>query len=230
MSGIKNSKRLNYDESHKIINGILYKLCNRCNQWFPCTDEFFYKNNKNNIDGLYPYCKECTKRKSREWVTNPANKEAVLKSARKRNAKPDFKIKMRMYSKKQRENGYSKEYQRQNLDKFKTYRNSRKCKNHNITNEEWKYCKEYFNYSCAYCGISEEQAKEQQGQYLHREHVDCNGSNDISNCIPSCKICNSSKWESDMEEWYYQQKCFSESRLNHIHKWLNEDYKKYIAQ
>jgi len=59
---------------------------------------------------------------------------------------------------------------------------------------------------------------------LHKEHIDDNGKDDLSNCIPSCKSCNSSKWKFDFEDWYKKQKFFTEERYNKIIKWLKEDY------
>lgn len=57
-------------------------------------------------------------------------------------------------------------------------------------------------------------------QQLHKEHVDHEGANDLSNCIPACKTCNSHKWEFDMESWYRNYEHFSEERLNKIKEWL----------
>ena len=55
---------INYENNHKEINGIIYKQCNRCEEWFPCTDEYFYKTNSKNRDGLFNYCKVCHKKNS----------------------------------------------------------------------------------------------------------------------------------------------------------------------
>lgn len=64
---------------------------------------------------------------------------------------------------------------------------------------------------------------------LHREHVVHDGSNKLDNCVPSCKWCNSKKWEYALDEWYRETyEHFDEERLQKIHKWLNEDHKLYI--
>lgn len=62
---------------------------------------------------------------------------------------------------------------------------------------------------------------------LHKEHVDDSGANDLSNCIPSCQSCNSSKHIFDFETWYRKYEHFNEKRLHKIIKWLVEDYKHY---
>lgn len=98
------------------------------------------------------------------------------------------------------------------------------AKNHEISAEEWGICKQYFSNSCAYCGLTEENCLDKYNQVLHKEHVDCNGLNDITNCVPSCKSCNSQKWILSLEEWYNEDNpAFDEERLNRIHKWLSED-------
>jgi hypothetical protein len=66
---------------------------------------------------------------------------------------------------------------------------------------------------------------------FHKEHVLHDGANDLSNCIPSCKTCNSSKHTENLEVWYTKDKSiFSKDRLNRIHKWLNEDWKLYYIE
>lgn len=223
-----------YDKTHEIINGILYKQCNKHeelfpeeNDWFPCTEEYFYINKTNKSDGLHPECKRCGIKKADNWQKSPENKEAVKKSARKRNSKPDFKIKMKRYAKEQRENGYQKQYQQNNKEKFKAYNRKREQnKLHKINKKEWKACLEYFNNQCAYCGMTLEEHKNLYNQQLHKEHVDHNGSNTIENCVPACKSCNSKKWEFILSDWYNENNPkYSKERLEKINKWINGDYK-----
>ncbi len=102
-------------------------------------------------------------------------------------------------------------------------------KTHDISEQEWISCKDYFNYECAYCSMSEEEHKILHNQQLHKEHAVDEGANDLSNCIPACKICNSTKNNRDFDEWYTKSNSiYSEDRFNKIIKWLTEDYKLYI--
>lgn len=227
MSGIKNKTILTYEESHKLINSQLHKLCSRCGEWLPCTDVYFYKNDKS-FDGLFPYCKKCNKQKVKLWQQNNPEKYKTLNDRFNANRSEKTKECFRLHGKKQRESGYTKQYQQNNKDKIKQYNEKYSNKKHTISEKEWDSCKQYFNFQCAYCGILEEEAKQKYGQYFHKEHVDCTGNNDLSNCVPACKGCNSHKWEYNMEEWYKKQDFYSEEKLNKIHKWLNEDYKLYI--
>lgn len=191
----------------------------------PCIEEFFYKNG-NKTDGLFTFCKECDKQKTVHWQEN--NREQLLIHNFKMNRKPHRMEARRINSKQRRENGYYDNYYKNNPEQFKKYNQDRQHKNHDISEEQWGNCKSYFNYECCYCGISEVEAKEKYGQYLHKEHYDDDGANDISNCVPSCKVCNSSKWKFDTDEWYPKQEFYSEQKLEKINKWISEDYKQYL--
>lgn len=200
----------------------------------------FYSQKKKKKDGteyIYyiPYCKECTVKKSMDWQKD--NQEQYKKRLHYYIKNKEWRIKQdRENSKRRRENGKQLEWQRNNKDKVNKHNINRKLhKKHDITDEEWENCKNYFNYRCAYCGLPiEEHWIRYKGQLklsdFHREHVDHNGSNDLSNCIPACKECNSSKHDKVLEYWYKPNNelwctVYSYERLQKIYKWLNEDYK-----
>jgi hypothetical protein len=217
-----------YEETHKFINGIIHKLCSDCNEWLPLADKFY--KNKSAQDGYNPYCKNCTKKRSKQWQKE--NHERYLEICRKDNKSKDRKLQFKKNQERLREKGYHISYYENNKEQFSEYgKNRRTHKTHKITDEEWKACKEYFNNSCAYCGLPiEEHLVKYKRKVIHsdfhKEHVDDNGANDISNCVPSCKICNSSKHTICLEEWYNEDNPnFTQERLDKIHNWLNEDYK-----
>jgi hypothetical protein len=141
-------------------------------------------------------------------------------------AKPERRKQYRENGKRQRENGYTKQYIKDNPEKAKQYANNHRI--HDISTKEWENCLKVFDYGCAYCGISQEEARKRDGQNLHREHVEHNGYNDLRNGVPACRGCNDKKWAFEMLEWYKQQPFFSEERLQKILWWINEGYKKYI--
>jgi hypothetical protein len=219
-----------YDKVHRINNSKLEKLCTICNDWYPCTLEYFYKNKSNGMDGLSPWCKVCSIKKSQK------NQNENLKRVKQYDQNYYQKNKERkdeIHNKWVDENEeyyktYRKKYQKNNLSKWKEYGSRYSNKQHKISSKEWEACKQYFNYECAYCGMSESKAKEIYGQNLHKEHADCNGSDDLSNCVPSCKLCNIRKHRDNLEEWYSKQEFFDNDKLNKIHKWLDEDYKLHI--
>lgn len=248
MSGIKNRKSLTYEESHKIVNNITYKRCNCHGDWFPNEDiwmpmneEYFYKNKANLKDGFSPICKKCARSK-----INYNNK--VDPTYRRR------KSLERYYENKEQDTirrkqweidniEYKRErqlkYQRDNPERIKQYRVTRELhKSHSITEREWRDCKNYFldengENCCAYCGLPVSQHMvtykgiTKQGDF-HKEHLDDKGANDLSNCVPSCKICNSKKHNKKFEEWYNKNNpIYDKRRYDKILKWIEEDYKQY---
>jgi len=228
-------QKVSYKINHREINGVLEKQCNRCNEWLPCTNEYFYKNDKNKTDGLYPYCIKCTKNKTVLWQNEKRNRNSVLESRKKSNAIPERKQEIKGRVKTRRNEGKYLEWQRNNKDKVKTYiQNKMQHGTHSITKKEWKTCKNYFNNECAYCGLPiTEHYRTYRGELqhcdLHKEHVNHFGANNLSNCIPSCMNCNSQKWEFELDYWYNKDNInYTENRYNKIIQWIAKDYLKYI--
>lgn len=213
------------------------KQCNICME-IKESSEFYNQRRRSKKRGEYiyynPECKECTKQKAMKWKSN--NREAVSKSNFKYTQKKDYKFMRRRIIKKYNDSGKRKEWEISNSDKMKAYRLKNMNKEHQISNEEWEDCKQYFNHRCAYCGLAiEKHFVRHNGQTIlgdfHREHAINKGENDLSNCIPSCESCNCEKYTSDYFDWYLTDNSrYSEERLNKITKWLNEDYKQYIKK
>src|SRR5690606_38357784 len=189
-------RRKRYEETHKVIDEIDHKYCKQCDKWIP-SDVGFYKKKTNLTDGLDTYCKECIKSRSMKWKGD--NGESVKKHNDKYNSTNKRKASFKKFNDKQETKDKRLKWRKKNADKLKEYRIKRfKDKKHEISNSEWLYCKEYFDNSCAYCGLHvDNHYVTYKGEYkltdLHKEHVDHEGSNDISNCVPSCKSCNSKK-------------------------------------
>lgn len=217
--------RVSYEENHKVINGVEHKYCKDCSKWLPMSDKYFYKNKLNYIDGFTPYCKKCTSIRNVKWQNenkdkrrsyqkkyydnDEGRKEQIRKSGRNRSA-----------------NGKRSKWLKETNYNYQKFNQS-----HDISKSEWESCKEYFNNSCAYCGLSEEKHREIANQDLHKEHVDHLGSNDLSNCVPSCRKCNSSKWAKPFDDWYAKENpVYDDMRYFKILKWLEEDYKFYVKQ
>lgn len=87
----------------------------------------------------------------------------------------------------------------------------------------------YFDCRCAYCGITWDEHFSNTGKDLHKEHVIMDGKDDLSNCVPSCKVCNSEKWEHSFNNWYnVSNSKYNRIRHLRIYQWLRYDYKKFI--
>jgi hypothetical protein len=209
------------------------KQCTKCKEYKPATAEYFYKQKKSSkkrgtFYTLTSWCKECTlikqkryqqenKERQSEYIKNyyPNNKE---KFSYKFKDKKKFKAYQREY----RQSDQGKEVYRKHGEK------RRKEKTHEISTNEWLACKEYFNWSCAYCDMTYEEHQETYKEDLHKEHVGHDGSNKLDNCIPSCKSCNSSKHNKELSDWYNEDnEKYSFKREVKINKWLQEDWMIY---
>jgi hypothetical protein len=172
-------------------------------------------------------CKECIRSKNKQWVKNNPEKRVI--GNRGYQHTPKCKEAKRIREQKRRDRGENIKWQQNNREKIKEYNEKRKHKNHNISKKEWIRCKQYFDNSCAYCGMNFEDHKKKFNQDLHKEHVEHEGASDISNCVPSCKPCNSSKKEELLDIWYNKSnKNYTEERYDKILKWVNGDYRTKI--
>lgn len=211
------------------------KICRWCNEEKSLTE--FYAQNKKKADGtpyIYynPECKKCTKESATKWRKQPENREKFLENRKRMNSKPKQKLLVKKRSRLHRETGEYLNWQQNNKDRIRSYNYLRQQhKSHNISKEEWLLCKEYFDNSCAYCGLHIEEhynlfKGEMKWTDFHKDHVDHKGCNDITNCVPACKACNSSKHTSELKEWYNENnESFTQDRLNKIYVWLSKEVK-----
>lgn len=211
------------------------KVCKTCGIDKPL-DEYYSTVKNSKTKGVYVWyqcsCKECCKTRSKKWIKD--NKERYETLIRERDNRPKTKIYHRELSRKRRLEGKHKEWSRKNPDKLREYNEYRTLhKNHKISKPEWDACKKYFNDECAYCGLPSNQHYCKYNEdiklaSLHKEHVNHNGSNELDNCVPACKSCNSSKHTRDFKEWYTSRDFYSKERYDKIIKWTTKDYKQCL--
>lgn len=94
-----------------------------------------------------------------------------------------------------------------------------------VTKEQWLEMMKYFDWKCAYSGIPLK-----KGNNMTIDHIEPlvkGGAHEIWNCVPMDRSLNSSKCDSNMEEWYPQQDFYNEDRLNKIYKWCKYVYNKW---
>jgi len=215
-----------------------FKRCSICGELKPLT-EFYSQLKKSKTKGEYVYhnpeCKECSRKRSRNYY-----KENLKRAKRAR----------QLWHRKnaQRVREEKKKYRLENLErvkekdrkyrksargkkKYQQYNQRRKQKEHNITNNEWVACKEFFSYCCAYCGMTENDHKRKYQQQLHKEHIIHDGRNDIKNCVPSCRECNAEKRTYSLNNWYNTKNPkYTYERYKKIYQWLRYEVHKHVER
>lgn len=210
------------------------KVCIKCEIEFPITNEYFSKA-KGNKDGLKNICKKCDAKWQKQY--REAHKEIVSKWNKqyKEKHKEYTKQYVKQYNKTHKEyfakyhakyhTKYkeiicerSRQYSKKNRDKrniLNQYRKSKERKlSYTLTNEQWKRIKQCFNNECAYCGRTLK---------LTQDHViplSKDGEYGVSNIVPACGSCNSSKHDKDFKEWYPKYKYYSKKREKAILEFL----------
>ncbi|KAA9007334.1 hypothetical protein F4V43_02285 [Paenibacillus spiritus] len=221
-----------------------FKVCTNCKNEKPATKEYFYYHKvttkkegvKNKVDSWCKDCKneyqakyraehieECRVRELEYYHADPIRKERK-KAGYKKHAKENREVYAERYAK----------WCEENRDRLRDYRNFRDIhKKHEVTKNEWENCKNYFNYRCAYCDHPiEEHFIKRKRKYIwsdfHKEHFENNGANDITNLLPSCLWCNTSKHQSKYEDWYNEgNENYAQERHIKIIQWISEDHKRY---
>lgn len=228
----------------KFINSIKHKICPKCKNNKIADEEHFYKQKKTSKRrGVYyvlsSWCRNCINKKQAKYREDHIE-ECRARELKYYHADPERKEKKKAgYKLHARENReiYAErlsEWQKANPERVRDYGRYREMhKKHTVTKNEWEHCKNYFNYRCAYCGHpTEEHFIKRKGKYIwsdfHKEHFEHDGTNDITNLIPSCLWCNSSKHQSKYEDWYNESnEDYTSERHEKIVQWIHEDHKKY---
>jgi 5-methylcytosine-specific restriction endonuclease McrA len=201
----------------------------------PATSDFFYEYNYYNKKlghhkRLKPECKDCSikrslrdrhkdieKTRERDRVQYYKRRDTEL--PRMRQGYWNNKEDRLTYHKNWRQTEHGKQIMREH-SRFKWMHGL-----HKISESDWEFIKEYFDWSCAYCGLTDIESKIIYNQYLHKDHVYHDGSNEIDNCVPACRHCNTSKHNRDLLEWYSEDKpYYSKERLDKVTKWVTEDF------
>jgi len=95
---------------------------------------------------------------------------------------------------------------------------------HDLTIKQWEACLKHFGFSCAYCGIPEDEHLQAFNELLHQEHfipVSKGGEFTRGNIIPACRSCNGGKMDKDFFVWYPQQESYCKERETKILRYLN---------
>jgi hypothetical protein len=241
-------KHRKFKDFNKETYNIKFRKCIDCLEWIELNDINFGKDKHNKL-GFNIRCKICQKKSNRNYYQENREHLIEIASIRQENNKEQVeKAKAKWFKQNdERLNKKHKEYQNSRRDWWLNYQreykktekgkeifkrhseNRRKYKKHIIKPKEWLKCKEYFGNCCAYCGITDKEHKKLYKEQLHKEHVICDGRNDIKNCVPCCRNCNRSKDQKSLNNWYNTNNInYTYERYYKIYLWLKYDYKKII--
>ncbi len=223
-------------KSTQVNNKIKERCCTKCSTWKPETEEYFYMRNKKKPEkGFQAECKECVRERSKKYQAEHIKQALQTITFWQQEHREETLGYMRKFYQENKEDRreYVKKWVKNNPQRAKEFTQAHR--NHDITNNEWNSCKEYFNNSCAYCGLPIDNHLISRNNNiinmdLHKEHVDDNGANDIRNCVPSCQSCNSIKNIKTIEELLESELIagFNQDKYNKIVLWITKEYNKYI--
>lgn len=191
-----------------------FKWCTECKEVKPTS--LFNRRGKT----LNSCCKECqTKRSTASYIRTGYMQRDDVKNRRK-------VAKQKYYNTPHGHelvNSLVSERQRKLYNTDETYRqnkiaqcHSRRAITGSYTAKDVEVIKEFFEYSCAYCGAQENLTVD------HIVALAAGGTNDVNNIIPSCLSCNCSKGSRNMHSWYTKQAFFSEERYEKILYYIEE--------
>ena len=165
------------------------KLCPKCGETKPISE--FHKD-KSRKSGVYSYCKKCNYISSRSYIKK---KPDYYKEYQQKYHQAHLE-KHREYMRK-----YSKERYRNNRELYRNYvRQYRARKRNSVFPSFDKINKRIIECgnNCIYC----------LGDFESIDHViplSKGGTNNINNLVPSCLLCNKSKYNRDWQTWYKSQ-------------------------
>jgi len=190
-----------------------YKICSICNLELPDNDYYFYK--KNDRENGMCICKKCNGHKYGIYQLNKVLKDIIPNGYIYCNSckslipldeldsngcmcKKCAKEKRKIYHNKTKTKLRLRKFRHNRIAKIKQLKND-------LTIEQWNDTLNYFNNSCAYCGISQEENYKLYNQSLHHDHiipVSLNGEFTKSNIIPACSHCNLSKNKKTIHQYF----------------------------
>ena len=196
-------------------------------------DKRYYKNNKEKINERHKKYRDKHKEEKKEYDKKYYQKHKEEKKEYHKqyyqNNRKEILEKCKQYrdGHKEERSEYNKQYYQDNPEIYFNNNNKRRQleedRGDGITKDQWLEMMDFFGWRCAYSG-------EILGDNRSIDHIiplSLEGEHEIWNCVPMNKSYNSSKYTSDMLEWYTQQDFYSEERLNKIYEWQEYAYKKW---
>lgn len=176
------------------------KICNKCKAE---KKEEEFSIDKRNPSGLSYRCKECDRKRVREYSKKNRNKINDRFRTYRKNNKEKLKLRNSEYynSNKEKIKTIVRTWTRNNKDKVNEYSRNYRSRRYSkesgyISSKEWSDLKRKYNFHCLSCKRKEPIIK------LELDHVlplSLGGKNIIENAQPLCKSCNCKKGAKHMD-------------------------------
>lgn len=202
-----------------------------------CQKELDKEYRKNNIEEIRRkdkdrYQREKEKRKEYHKTYRNEHKEELKEKNKiyRNEHKEELKEKKKIYyeNNKERILNRQKKYYEDNpeiaFNNAQKRRHKLKNQGRGITKEQWLEMMEFFEWKCAYSGLS---LDKNNRSIDHIIPLCNNGLNEPWNCIPIFRNYNSKKYTNNMLTWYQQQEFYSEEKLLKIFEWISYAYIKW---
>src|ERR1700730_7659119 len=173
------------------------KFCPRCRE---SKDISAFGKNRSRCDGLASYCKECYRPYAKDATARYRQTPKGQAAYTARIASGAAAEALRRFQKTPKGRAYHKAWnpeRRREISREGTRRHWHRRRDlvANLKQTEWQATLTYFDGRCAYCGAL--------GR-MHQDHfipVTKGGGYTVTNILPACKSCNSSKNDSDPKDW-----------------------------
>ena len=109
------------------------------------------------------------------------------------------------------------EYQEEIYERIKDTGQAKRHRHNGVqqlTAQQWEMCKAFFEDRCCYCGVGGNLTKD------HLQPLSAGGLMSVSNIVPACQSCNSSKKDHQWRSWYERQKFYMANRANRITEYI----------
>ena len=192
--------RIAYPIIYSEINGEITKVCKVCKQEKVLSD--FITDDKC-VDGYRNQCRDCIYENNRHYIDTHKQEVSEYK---------------REYNKRNPHKQFNANARRRELEENQ---------GNGITLEQWLEMMNFFEWKCAYSGIS---LTKDNRTIDHIMALNKGGEHEIWNCVPMFNSYNYSKHNYDMLEWYRKQDFYSEERVQKIYECIEYAKDKWNSQ
>lgn len=221
-----NSFRISSINGHRELFEIRdgYKICTDCMLELPDTSEFFFAKPDRQFGSTQ--CKKCKSNTDYGNLHPNVSLKSELKDGEKFCTICHTILKSDQISWDNERPLCLDCYREDNKYQTAKRRSMRNNLESNLSIQDWKETLEFFDNSCSYCGIGENDCWDKYHKHLAQEHIIplINGGHfNKNNIIPSCPSCNCSKNTKSLDEFYINRNLFTYERYQKILQFIKDN-------